>query len=587
VRMSRLLGTTRRDTPGETDIVGHQLLLRAGFVRQLGQGIFSYLPLGVRSMAKIEAVIREEMEACGGVEVSMPVVQPAEIWHQSGRYETVGPELTRFQDRRQRDLVLAMTHEEVVASLAASEISSYRQLPKLVYQVQMKWRDDPRPRAGLIRAREFTMKDAYSLDADSAGLDLQYRGQYQAYFNIFNRCGLPALAVGSDTGMMGGSLAHEYMYLTPIGEDTLVLCANCGYAQNRQVAAMVKTAPDAEAPAPLQKVATPGTATIAELAAFLDIPAARTAKVVFLMADTGQSSPLPVVAVVRGDMQVNETKLANAIGAGEIRPMTNDEIASIGAVPGYASPIGLKGATVVVDELVAASANLVAGANEAGYHLLNTNWGRDYEPDITTDIVAAEDGDGCVICGHPLHTTRGVEVGNIFKLGTRYAEAFGARYLDAEGQEQPIVMGCYGIGVGRLLACLAEEHHDGRGLTLPVSVAPFNVHICPLGPPGSPAGQAAERAYGALEAAGMEVLLDDREERPGVQFNDADLIGLPVRLTISEKSLARGGIEIKVRTDSEAAIVSEADLVSHVGEVLDRLRRELLAKVVTMPMDSA
>jgi prolyl-tRNA synthetase len=571
--MSRLFGETLREAPAGIESPGHQFLLRAGYVRQLGQGIFSYLPLGWQAMLHVERILREELTAIGGVEVSLPVVHPAELWQQSGRYQAIGAELTRFRDRRDRDMVLAMTHEEVVASLAAGEINSYRQLPRLVFQIQIKWRDDPRPRAGMIRAREFTMKDSYSLDLDEAGLDVQYRAHYAAYFKIFARCGLPVVSVGADVGVMGGSGAHEFMYLTPLGEDTLVLCDSCGYAQNRQVATSRKAATAPEELRKTHRVETPHATTIDELAAMLEVPRARTAKVVFLAAEhRGEDGRLVVrliVAVVRGDTDLNEAKLANLLGGAELRPMTVDEICSIGAVAGFASPIGLTGGEVIADELLMASTNLVAGANEEGWHLLDTNAGRDWQPDIVADIVTADDGDGCSVCGEPLRTERGVEVGNIFKLGTKYADAFGATYLDPDGNARPIVMGSYGIGVGRLLACIAEEHHDERGLRLPVAIAPYPVHLTVLRGSDSSAGEVADRVYGLLEAAGIGVLFDDRGERPGVQFADADLIGLPVRLTVSERSLKAGGVELKRRDADKARIVAEGALVSEVRAELD------------------
>jgi prolyl-tRNA synthetase len=573
VRMSRLFGETLREAPAGIESPGHQFLLRAGYVRQLGQGIFSYLPLGWQAMMHIEQILREELTAIGGVEVSLPVVHPAELWQQSGRYQKIGAELTRFQDRRDRDMVLAMTHEEVVASLAAGEISSYRQLPRLVFQIQIKWRDDPRPRAGMIRAREFTMKDSYSLDLDEAGLDTQYRAHYEAYFKIFTRCGLPVVAVGADVGIMGGSGAHEFMYLTPLGEDTLVLCDSCGYAQNRQVATSRKAAAEPEELREVCRVETPHATTIEELAALLEVARARTAKIVFLAAEHRSEDGHPVlrliVAVVRGDTDLNEAKLANLLGGAELRPMTLDEISAIGATAGFASPIGLTGGEVIADELVMSSPNLVAGANEEGWHLLDTNAGRDWRPEVVADIVAADDGDGCSVCGSPLRTERGVEVGNIFKLGTRFADAFGATYLDPDGNAKPIVMGSYGIGVGRLLACIAEEHHDERGLRLPVSIAPYPVHLTVLRGADSAAGEVAERVYGLIEATGIGVLFDDRGERPGVQFADADLIGLPLRLTVSERSLKAGGIELKRRDAAEARIVAEGALVSEVRAELD------------------
>ena len=559
MRMSQLFGTTLREAPSGAETPGHQLLLRAAYLRQVSQGIFSYLPLAWRVMRRIEAIMREEMEAAGGVELLMPLVQPAELWSRSGRYEAIGPELVRFDDRRERPNVLAMTHEEVVATLAASEIQSWRQLPKLVFQIQLKFRDDPRPRAGLVRTREFTMKDAYTLDRDAVGLDLQYERLHVAYDAVFSRCDLPVIAVSADVGIMGGSEAHEFMYLNPIGEDTIVLCDHCGYSQNRQVARFKKPAATDEEPLPLERVETPGTNTIESLARFLEIGAERTAKVVFMADGNGRFA----VAVVRGDMQLNETKLANAVGAGELRPMTLDEIVSIGCVPGYASPIGVAGrATGVVDDLVAASANLVAGANEEGYHLRNLNSGRDFTPDVVTDLVAAEAGLPCVVCGSPLRAERGVEVGNIFKLGTKYADSFGATFLAEDGTEHPIVMGCYGIGVGRLLACVAEAHHDERGLTWPASVAPFAAHLCVLGEEGA---EHVSTVTSALSEAGLDCLVDDRRERAGVQFTDAELIGCPVILTVSKRSLAGGGVEARDRRHPAVSeLVPVAELASFV-----------------------
>ncbi len=564
MRMSRELGVTLREAPAGAETPGHQLLLRGAYLRQLGQGIFSYLPYAWRVMRRIEQIMREEMEAAGGVELSMPVVQPGELWKKSGRYDKIGPELARFSDRRERPMVLALTHEEVTASLAASEIQSWRQLPRLVYQIQLKFRDDPRPRAGLIRTREFTMKDAYSLDRDEEGLDAQYARLHEAYLAIFARCGLEVLAVEADVGVMGGTEAREYMYLNPIGEDTLVLCDSCGYAQNRQVARAAQPEVAEERPAPLERLATPGTNTIESLASFLGVPASRTAKVVFMATSDGRF----VVGVVRGDMQLNETKLAAAVRAAELRPMTTDEIASIGCVPGYASPIGVgERATVVVDEIVAKSPNLVAGANEEGYHLANSNFGRDYDADLIADLTAVADGQPCVVCGSPLRTERGIEVGNIFKLGTGYAETLGAFYLAEDGTEKPVVMGSYGIGAGRLLACVAESHHDERGLAWPAAVAPFAAHLCALGGEGL---EAAARLEQLLQAGGLDVLVDDRGERPGVQFTDAELIGCPVILTLSKRSLAAGGVEARLRQSAsgESEIVAEADIADWVRQAV-------------------
>ncbi|HZW04142.1 MAG TPA: proline--tRNA ligase, partial [Anaerolineaceae bacterium] len=535
MRLSNLFSQTLRETPTETQTASHQLLVRAGFIRQMAAGIFSYLPLARRALNKIEAILREEMDAIGGQEITMPVVLPADIWKETGRWYEIGAEMGRFKDRNDRDMVLAMTHEEAVGDLVRREIRSYRQLPQLIYHLQTKFRDDPRPRAGLVRVREFTMKDSYSLDRDWDGLDRQYRSHYQAYFNIFHRCGLPAIAVKSDTGMMGGKLAHEYMYLTPTGEDTLLLCDHCGYAANRQVARFARPAASAEALLPVEKVHTPGTKTIESLAAFLKIPESKTAKVVFMVASLEEDGAVVdrlVMGVVRGDMELNETKLSNAIKARELRPAQEEEIRASGAVAGFASPVGLTAPLVVVDELVAQSANLVSGANESDYHLMNVNYGRDYQAQVVTDLVAARQGDPCPQCGQSMHAERGVEVGNIFQLGTRYSAALGCYYQDENGESHPVIMGSYGIGVGRLLACVAEEHHDEHGLIWPASVAPFQVHLVLLPGKNDPRpAEVAEALYRELRNAGIEVLFDDRNESPGVKLNDADLIGLPLRIT--------------------------------------------------------
>ena len=589
MRMSQLFSQTLREAPSEAEIPSHQLLLRAGFIRQLAAGIFSYLPLAKRALTKIEDIMRDEMDAIGGQEVTMPVVHPAEVWQETERWYQIGSEMGRFKDKNNRDMVLAMTHEEVVADLVRKEIQSYRQLPRLIYHIQTKWRDDPRPRAGLIRVREFTMKDSYSLDADWYGLDQQYRAHYQAYFNIFHRCGVPAIAVKSDVGMMGGKLAHEYMYITPIGEDTLLLCNSCGYAANRQIARFRKAPAASEAPQPVEKVATPNTTTIEGLANLLQVTKAKTAKAVFLVASIPEGREVVerfVFAVVRGDMEVNETKLANALGAQSLRPATEDEITAVGAVAGYASPVGLKNALVVVDDAIPSSPNLVAGANEDGYHLLNVNYERDYTANLVTDIAAAQDGDACPNCGGELHTVRGVEVGNIFKLGTRYSDSMGCKYLDRDGVEKPVIMGSYGIGSGRLLACVAEEHHDDFGLIWPITVAPYHVHLVVLGSKeGSDTRLAADQLYGDLLAEHIEVLYDDRDESPGVKFNDADLIGLPIRLTISERTLKQGNVEFKRRDSKEKELIPRSDVITHVKNEIQALKAAIQAQVVKVSFD--
>jgi prolyl-tRNA synthetase len=578
--MSQLFTQTLREAPADAEVTSQKLLLRAGFIRQLGAGIYSYLPLARRSMTKIENIFRDEINAIGGQEITMPVIHPADLWKESQRWYEIGSEMGRFKDKNDRDMVLAMTHEEVVGDLVRKEIQSYRQLPRLIYHIQTKWRDDPRPRAGLIRVREFTMKDSYSLDADWEGLDKQYKAHYQAYFNIFNRCGLPTVAVKSDVGMMGGKLAHEFMYLTPIGEDTLVFCDECGYIANRQIATFQKPAPPEEEQLPLEKVSTPDTKTIEALADLLGVPQSRTAKAVFLMAtltEDRQDVEKFVFAIVRGDMELNETKLTNAIKAKALRPAQEEEIVAVGAVPGYASPIGLDGgALVVVDDLIPGSPNLVSGANEDGFHLKNVNYGRDYQAEIVTDIVSAEEGDACPDCGAPVRTSRGVELGNIFKLGTRYSDTLGCNYLDRDGESKPVVMGSYGIGVGRLLACVAEAFNDDKGLIWPFTIAPYQVHIVVL----KGAEYASSVIYEQLQDAGVEVLYDDRDESAGVKFNDADLMGIPIRITVGKRGLERGEVELKLRSESDRHQVPIEDIVERVRESIAALEAAIKAGVV-------
>jgi len=579
MRVSQLFGSTLREAPSEADTVGHGLLMRAGYIRQLAAGIFTNMPLAQRTLRKIENIIREEMDAIGGQEMTMPVVHPADIWKETNRWYAIGDELTRFHDRGERDMVLAMTHEEVVADLIRKDINSYRQLPKLVYQIQTKWRDEPRPRAGLIRTREFVMKDSYSLDTDVEGLDVQYRAHYQAYYNIFHRCGLKVISVASDTGMMGGELAHEFMYLTEIGEDTLMIDEDSHYYANAEVATFTKPIPDAEDAKPLEEVETPDTKTIEALAEYLKIPKSKTAKAVFMVATVveGQDEVEKFVfAVVRGDMDVNLVKLTNAVKAKALRPATDEEIRKVGAEPGYGSPIGVKDCVIVVDDVIPQSPNLVAGANKEGYHYLNTNVGRDYEADIVADIALAEDGFTAPDGKGTLKAVRGVEVGNIFKLGTRYTESMSATYAGQDQKLVPVVMGSYGIGVGRLLACIAEEFHDDNGLSLPIVVAPYHVHLVGL----RGADDEVEQLYKDLQANGIEVLYDDRNERPGVKFNDADLIGIPIRLTVSKRSLENGGVEYKLRREDDREIVAIDDIIQKVKDDMVMLENEIREMVV-------
>jgi prolyl-tRNA synthetase len=592
--MSRLFSQTLRETPADAEVPSHQFLVRAGFVHQLAAGIFSYLPLARRVLTKIENIMRQEINAIGGQEITMPVVHPAEIWQESGRWYKIGSEMGRFKDKSGRDMVLALTQEEVVADLVRKVIRSYRQLPALIYHIQTKWRDDPRPRAGLIRVREFTMKDSYSLDASWAGLDEQYRAHYQAYFNIFTRCGIPVQAFKADVGIMGGSLAHEFMYLTPIGEDTLLICDSCGYAANRQIARFQKPVPPFETPKQLEKVATPGTQTIDALAEFLGIPKSKTAKAVFLVASILEGQQIKdrlIFAILRGDMELNETKLATTLKAKELRPAREDEISSTGAVPGYASPVGLTDVFVIVDDLVPQSPNLVAGANVAGYHLLNVNYGRDFTAEIIADIASAEEGSACPDCASSLRSVRGIEVGNIFKLGTHFSESMGCYFHDAEGNLLPVIMGSYGIGSGRLMACIAEASHDDQGLIWPISVAPYHVHLIVLmsraaqeiDPALDPVVN-AERIYTELMDAGIEVLYDDRQESPGVKFNDADLIGIPLRLTVSERAIKAGSIELKRRHEASKEMIAMPEILERMRIEIQQLENSIQSQVKVIPL---
>ncbi len=557
MRLSKFFGQTLREAPSESDSASSQMLVRAGYVRQLAAGLYSYLPLAHRSLRKIEQILREEMDAIGGQEMCMPVVHPAEIWQESGRWYEIGDEMGRFQDRKGRDLVLAMTHEEVVTSLCKSEVRSYRQLPQMVYHMQTKFRDEPRARGGLIRVREFVMKDSYTLDRDFDGLQSQYEAHYNAYHRIGARLGLNLVAVQSDPGMMGGKVAHEFMYITPVGEDSLAICEETGYASNLDVATFQKIPDPAGMPEPLTRIHTPGQSTIAKVAAFCGVSPRQTGKMVFYMGDFGEGAPPRLIAVcVRGDMEINELQLRYAVRAQALRPAEAEEIMAAGCVPGYASmcDIDRTKTLLVADDLIPESANLVVGANEKDWHYTGANYGRDFTADIVAPIALAYDGAPDPIDGKPLQIVRGIEVGNIFQLGTRYSASMGATYTDENGKGFPIVMGSYGIGVGRALACVAEEYSDEFGMDLPISVAPYQVILVSLGRTGE-VHEAAETLYRQLLAAGIEVLYDDRAVSPGVKFADADLRGIPLRCTVSSRSLKRGGAEFGRRRSKEPVIL--------------------------------
>jgi prolyl-tRNA synthetase len=550
MRLSKLFGKTQREIPAEAETASHQLLLRAGMIQQLAAGVYSYLPLGWRVLKKIENIIRDEMDKAGGQEVNMPVLQPFEIWQQSGRDQALGKVLFTLSDRRERKLALGPTHEEVVTELAKYNVQSYRDLPLLLYQIQVKFRDEPRPRGGLIRVREFLMKDLYSFDADEAGLDISYQKMREAYQNIFDRCGLPVMLVEADSGAIGGKDSREFMVVAESGEDEIIYCPGCNYAANAEKAVSVKEKIDNGKPLPVEEVATPGAGSIEEVAAFLKIPHHHTLKAVFYIAD-GKL----VFVVIRGDLEVNEVKLNNQLKASELRMATEAEVIKAGLVAGAASPVGIKGFKVIADDSVNSGTNFVAGGNKPDTHLKNVNYPRDFKADIVADIASARVGDKCPGCGGILASTQGIEVGHIFKLGTTYSQKFDASFIDKKGESRPLVMGCYGLGLSRLMAAVIEQNHDEKGIIWPLPIAPYQLYLCPLYKEGAKVEEVTEKLYAELEAAGFEVLFDDRQESPGVKFNDADLLGMPIRVTVSPRTLEKGSGEFKKRSEKESELV--------------------------------
>jgi prolyl-tRNA synthetase len=539
MRLAKSLVPTLREEPADAEALSHKLMLRAGLVRQLAAGIYVYLPIGHRVHEKVSDIIREEMNAIGGQEITMPVLQPADIWQKSGRWEGI-PEMFKLQDRWGRDLVLGMTHEEVIAWLAAREIRSYRDLPQIWYQIQTKERDEARPRSGVLRTREFVMKDSYTLDPDVAALDRSYALHEQAYRKIFQRCGLRFHMVESDTGMMGGLGAHEFQAPCAAGEDEIALCAACGYAANVEVARGVPVAPAFPAGA-REDVATPNVKTIAEVSAFLKIDPRLTIKSLLYV---GKRSG-PVLALVRGDHALHERKLARALAGDEVRPAHAEEMRQhLGAPAGSVGPLGVR-VPILADEALR-QGSYVVGANREGYHVRGVTPGRDFEARFV-DLHTVAPGEACPRCGTPLSVEKVIEVGNIFKLGTKYSEALGALYLDESGKEQPIVMGSYGIGPARIAAAAIEQNADADGIVWPASIAPFQVHIVLVSLRDAGQVAAAEEIYHACQAAGLEAVLDDRDERPGVKFKDADLLGVPIRVTVGNALAKEGVVEIKER----------------------------------------
>jgi prolyl-tRNA synthetase len=564
MRVSKLFGKTLREIPSDADTISHQYLLRAGMINQLTSGVYSLLPLGRRVLVKIEEIIRDEMNQAGGQEVIMPVLHPVELWQKSGREAGFGETLFHLKDRRGHDLVLGPTHEEIITDLVAHYVQSYRDLPQLLYQIQVKLRDEPRPRGGLLRVREFIMKDLYSFDVDEKGLDISYQKMKQAYINLYARCGLPALLVDADSGAIGGKDSQEFMLIAESGEDEIIFCEACKAAANVEKMVSVKSKLPGETPLSLEEVSTPGLKSIEEISKFLKVSPDHTLKAVLYIAD-GEF----VMAVIRGDLEINEIKLKKILHCTELGLAGEADVNAAGIVAGFVSPVGLKSKIKVIgDDSIVESINFVAGGNKKDVHFKNAVYLRDFKVDILQDIAKAKAGEGCSRCGSKLSSTRGIEVGHIFKLGTSLAEKLGARFLDVDGVSKPIVMGCYGIGVGRIVAAAIEQNHDDKGIIWPLPIAPYQIHFTGLFMDNPKVSEAADKLYQDLQNQGLEVLFDDRVESPGVKFNDADLIGIPFRITLSPRTLEGNSVEFKRRTDKKAQVMPLDGIAAYLKDLI-------------------
>ena len=569
MRVSKLYAPTLREVPAEAEVVSHQLMLRAGFMRKAAGGIYTYLPLAWRVLKKIERIVREEMDAKGSQELLMPIVQPAEIWQESGRWDVYGAEMFRLQDRHNRCFCLGPTHEEMVTTLIRGDVRSYRQLPLSVYQIQNKYRDERRPRFGLMRGREFIMKDAYSFDRDEAGLDKSYQDMYDAYTNIFTRCGLNFRPVEADSGAIGGSGSHEFMVIADSGEAEIVFCTSCDYAANVEKAELFPLEAQEEAMLTKEEVVTPDCKTIADVCAYLKLPVDHSVKAVAYNSEKGL-----ILCFVRGDHEVNEIKVINTCGVIDLVMATEEQLAAAGTVGGYMGPVGIddKKVIVVVDATVMKMHNVCCGANKEGYHFINVNPGRDFTPTYVADIRLIQEGDPCPHCGGEVSKARGIEVGQVFKLFTKYSSALKATYLDENGKEQPMVMGCYGVGVSRTMAAAIEQNYDDNGIIWPIEIAPYHVLVVPVNTKDEASAAKAEEIYMQLKKAGLETVIDDRNERPGVKFKDADLIGYPLRVVVGPKTLTEGKLEVKIRKTGEIRYLPlDGDYVQDIKNIIAEL----------------